>query len=113
MTGHEALLQMRRAGRKPACVWIADSDEPIFKAMAADWHKEPNPFAHKLFAHIQILETDVPEYLDLRCVIGLPVHLELTRDEKRAKRLFKAVTEALPSQVLASFGKQVWIYPEN
>lgn len=112
MTGHEALLQMRRAGHKPASVWIADGDAPIFRAMAADWHKEPNVKAGKLFAHIHIAENDTPEYLDFRCVIGLSVHIESFREEKRARRLFKAVTEALPLQVLASFEKQLWVYPE-
>jgi len=113
MTGHEPLLKMRRAGKKPACVWVTDEDSSYAIKAAADWHLMPNPFTEKLFAHIHIKESDVPEALDFRCLVGLTVHMECERGSDRAQRLFKAIVDASPAFVISVQDKQVWTHGEK
>lgn len=110
MTGQDALRALRRAGAKPACVWVADEDGAIAKQAARDWYKEPNPFAGKLFAHIQLTATDIPETLDFRALIGLQVHLVCERGDARAKRVFDALAAAKPAFLIAVQGGKVWTH---
>lgn len=110
MTGHDALLKLRRSGLKPACVWVLDDDEPASAQIARDWHTEPNAFAQKLFAHIRLVAADVPEALDLRCVVGLQVHLTCDRGPARAKRVFNAIAAADPAFLIAVHGGEVWTH---
>lgn len=113
MTGHEALLKLRRAGKRPACAWVVDSDDKLAVDMAMDWHKEPNPYAHKLFAHIRLKSDEVPEALDFRCLVGLEVHLECRRGRDRAQRLFKAISQANPALLMAAHSGEVWVHREE
>lgn len=110
MTGHEPLLKMRRSGKRPACVWVTDDDSRHSIQAAADWHQMPNPFTEKLFAHIHVRESDIPESLDFRCLVGLTVHMECERGEERARRLFDSIVEAGPAFVIAVQGEQVWTH---
>lgn len=107
MTGHDQLLRMRRSGQKPACVWVVDDDSETGREQARTWHEVPNDFAGKFFAHIQLSESDVPEALDFRCVVGLRVHVECGRSVERSKRLIRALWDAKPSIVLAVVGKEL------
>jgi hypothetical protein len=69
MTGHDAILSMRREGRKPAYVWITD-------------HEQVAPH----FLTVRIQPADVPEQMDLRFLIGLTALIEGS-DPVRAERL--------------------------
>lgn len=113
MTGHDALLKLRRAGMKPACVWVLDEDGPEAAQAARDWIKEPNAFAEKLFAHIQLTAADIPEALDFRPLVGLRVHMVCERGEARARRVFKALTAANPAFLIAEQGGEVWTHGEQ
>jgi hypothetical protein len=110
MTGHDALLKLRRAGRKPACVWVLDDDHPASAQIARDWHLEPNPYAGKVFAHIRLVDTDIPESLDFRPLIGLQVHMTCSRGPDRAKRVFDSLAAAEPVFLIAVQGGEVWTH---
>lgn len=110
MTGHDALLKLRRAGLKPACVWVLDDDEPTSLRMARDWHTEPNTVAQKFFAHIQLAQTDIPESLDFRPLVGLQVHLRCARGKARARRVFNSLAAAEPAFLIAAEGGEIWTH---
>jgi len=112
MTGQDALLTMRRAGRKPAFVFVVDGDSEYDKTRSSDWQREPNPFAEKHFAHLRVMATDVPEALDFRCVVGLRVLLMSERSEARGIRLFNAIKGESPSFLIADMGDEVLTHPE-
>lgn len=107
MTGQQHLIALRRAGKKPACVWVHDDDWPMSKQGAREWHTQPNPFAGKVFAELQVSDTDIPETLDLRCLVGLQVHLMSDRGEERARRMFNAIASAEPALLVAVIGGEV------
>lgn len=113
MTGHEPLLQMRRAGKRPECAWVLDDDAPDHLLVARTWHELPNEFTHKFQAHIHTRSTDIPETLDLRCLVGLQVHLVCGRSADRCKRLFDAVAAAKPALLIATHGDEVWTHMEQ
>lgn len=109
MTGHQHLIAMRRAGMRPACVWVWDDADPLSARAAREWQDSPNPFAGKLFADIHIAETDVPEALDFRCLVGMHVHLFNDRSEERARRMFRAIEKAAPARLVSVIGLEVLI----
>lgn len=110
MTGHDALLKLRRAGMKPACVWVFDDDSQVSIVAARDWHKEPNAFAEKLYAHIHLTALDIPETLDFRPLVGLRVHMNCDRGEVRARRVFDSLAAAKPAFLIAAQGGEVWTH---
>jgi hypothetical protein len=110
MTGHEPLLRMRRAGKRPQCVMVYDDDATICVQAAAQWHEQPNPYAQRFFACIRMTREDIPETLDLRCVVGLEVHLDCQRSESRAKRVFDALVKAGAAAVVSVQGNDVWLH---
>jgi hypothetical protein len=98
MTGHEALRAMRHDSRAPRCVWITDGDD----IRAKDWHHEINQTDQQRHAVISLAAGDIPEALDLRCFIGLEVHISGERGEARSNRLHNAVIEAKAKRVITS-----------
>lgn len=113
MTGHEPLLQMRRSGVKPDCAWVMDDDAPDNLVTARSWHESPNEFTHKYQAHIHTKAADIPEALDLRCLVGLQVHLICARGADRCKRLFDAIAAAKPALLIATHGDEIWTHTEQ
>ena len=99
---------MRKERQVPRCVWVEDDDARMTRQMASDWHQEPNVVDRQMHAHLHIAETDIPESLDLRCVVGLKVHLSSARGEARQRRLFNALVEAGAREVIAVAGSEVW-----
>lgn len=69
MTGHEHIVEMRRAGQRPAYVWLSDVRKHI---------------PHEFTVHVK--PEDVPEHLDLRFLVGTTVLLE-SESAERAQRL--------------------------
>lgn len=112
MTGQDALLAIRRAGRRPSAVFVVDGDSEFDRIRSSDWKREPNCFAGKHFAHLRVMASDVPETLDFRCVVGLRVHLLEARTETRGRRLFAAIKDASPAFLIADIGGEVLTYPE-
>ena len=98
MTGADSLRDMRRAGKAPRCIWIVDGDN----VRAVDWHKETNLFDGQFHAEISIAQTDIPEVIDLRFVVGLTVHLSAERGDMRARRLHAALIDAGARRVITS-----------
>jgi len=97
MNGHQQLISMRRNGRVPRCVWLEDGPCP----QAADWHAEVNHRDEQFHAHIKVDETDIPEALDLRCLVGLTVHVVSQRDKSREERLWRAAVDAGAATAIA------------
>lgn len=98
MNGHEPLQAMRRDRRVPRCVWITDGED----IRARDWHEEVNCVDQQRHAVICLAESDIPEALDFRCVVGLDVHLSAERGEARARRLHAALIEAQARRVITT-----------
>lgn len=106
MRGHDQLLAMRRANRRPAAVWITDSDDEYSRVTARDWANEPNRTDGRVHAHIRIEATDIPEALDLRCLVGLEVHVSSDRGAARHHRIFDSVLDAGAAAVIAVIGDE-------
>lgn len=84
MNGQQAILAMRRAGRKPGFVWVSDF---------------PNAFTGDgLTVGVY---GDNPDTLDLRFLVGCVAIVE-GPDAKRVDRLAKACREAKAARVIAS-----------
>lgn len=83
MTGHQPLIAMRIAGKRPAYVSLWDS-------LAMDWSKVPEL---QPYPDVIVQPADVPERLDLRFVVGLPVVVTIS-DNDRLKRLVLACERA-------------------
>lgn len=87
MRGHEPILAMRKAGRRPAIVFL--NDFPC----DTDWSEWGD--------HATVCVADeVPEALDLRFVVGLTVSI-LGDTIERVKRLAQACKDAGASTVAA------------
>jgi len=80
MRGHDAIIAMRKAGRKPAIVFL--NDYPC----DTDW---------TTFSEHATIEVsgEQPEWLDLRFLVGLRVSIT-GASEKRAKRFLEACKQA-------------------
>lgn len=83
MTGHDEILAMRRAGSKPAFVWVTD-------------HAKVIPSDHT----VRIAPADVPEQLDLRFVVGTTVLVE-GESQARVDRI-AAVCQRFASRVITA-----------
>jgi len=81
--GHEQLVEMRQRGRNPATVFVETDADNRMKPWR-DW-QVVNPDMPVLW----IEPEDSPLRLDLRCVVGLPVHVDGC-DEKRVKAVANA-----------------------
>lgn len=80
MRGHDAIIAMRKTGRRPAVVFL--NDFPC----AIDWPRFGD--------HATVdVSADRPEMLDLRFLVGMTVNI-LGTDEDRAKRLVEACKAA-------------------
>ena len=92
MRGHEALITLRRQKKRPQAVWISHSPSPD----CLTWHQYADTLP---YPEIEILPTESPEALDLRFVVGLPVHVSGCKDYKKAKKLHDALKTAGASRV--------------
>ena len=97
MRGHQALIAMRQAKKRPQGVWITlgRSTDCLTWDKAADTLPYPE---------IDILPSENPENLDLRFVVGLTVHVSGCKDYKIAKRLHEALKRAAAKRVITVIG---------
>ncbi len=110
MTGHEPLIAMRMEGRKPAGVWITDADYDFARRNAGDWPEHCCWHTGHQAAHIRLTADDIPEALDLRCVVGLTCHVHTERGERRFGRIFDALIAAGASVVAGVHNDQVRVH---
>ncbi len=93
--GHEKLIEMRQRGRNPSTIFIETDADNRLKPWR-DWH------VVNADAPVLLVEPDdSPLRLDLRCVIGLPVHVDGC-DEKRVKAVADACLVAGAVRVISS-----------
>lgn len=98
MTGDRELLLLRRGNHKPEAAWVVDGDS----ACARSWRANPHSWSGEFQPEIEISETDIPEVLDLRLLVGMTVHVSAMRGEGRARRLHNAIVEAQAKRVITS-----------
>jgi len=94
MTGDLALIALRKTGVTPSGVWVSDSDDEYARVTGREWPMHREPVSKHLAAHIRIEASDIPEALDLRCVVGLTCHVHGDRGATRFDRLFDALIAA-------------------
>lgn len=75
MTGHDAILKLRRSGLAPAAVWVDDYT---------------HPYAEN--GTVCLSPADVPEQQDWRFAVGLPV-LVASHHPERLRRIAESVGE--------------------
>jgi len=80
MRGHEPLIAMRKAGRRPACVFLNDF------LCQTDWPQYGDSATVSIHG-------DAPETLDLRFLVGMTVSV-LATDENRARTILEACKAA-------------------
>jgi hypothetical protein len=88
MRGHQDLIAMRLAGKVPQLVNLHMGTDP-----AQQWRDWPtaNPWAS--IAHIEIRDSEPAARADLRCLVGLPVHVH-GADEARVLSGCQAALDA-------------------
>ncbi len=91
MNGADKVFQLRRAGFKPAYVWLQDSG------------LAPTDMA------ITLSNTDIPEALDLRCLVGVTVLAE-SKNRERLGRMLRACMGAKAKRVIANLHQQTGEY---
>lgn len=93
MHGHDALINIRKSGRKPGIIFINDYQ------CKTDWFEEGD--------NVTIcVAGDVPEMLDLRFLAGCMVSIT-GASKDRAKRLMEACKRGGASVVAAGIGKDI------
>lgn len=87
MTGHEGLIRMRKAGKRPESVWIWLGTNPL--SVAALWTDLSDFWA---FPEVDISPKDKIETLDLRFLVGLQVHIDGNDTPERLLKMHRQVT---------------------
>jgi hypothetical protein len=99
MRGHEALVDMRRRGVRPAAVWLTDIPPPRLLAGGSQrqwWLCSPNPE----WAEVYVEPSDSVLRADLRFLIGMPVHVQMAEEQ----RMRQFVDAAKYAGALAVYG---------
>ncbi len=91
MRGHEALVDMRRRGVRPAAVWLTDIPPP--RLLTGGAQRQWWACAAPLAAEVYVEPGDAAARSDLRFVIGMPVHVQMA-DEHRMRAFVDAAREA-------------------
>lgn len=96
MKGHEEIIAMRRAGKRPNIVFL--NDHPCLRG-ELDWAR---------YGENAVVEVhgDQPEWLDLRYLVGLTVSITAA-NEKRGRRFVDACVKAGVSVVAAGVADMV------
>jgi len=98
MKGHENLIKMRLAGKKPNAIWVYLRAYPKW-----DFNWEVfSPDKPEVF----IAPEDNIRLLDLRFAVGLTVHI-IGNDEVRTRDVLSALVAANAKRVIAVLGDEV------
>jgi hypothetical protein len=98
MKGHENLIKMRLAGKKPNAIWVYLRDYPNWQF---NWE-----FACPDKPEVFISPKDNLRLLDLRFAVGLTVHI-IGNDEARTRDVLSALVAANAKRVIAVLGDEV------
>lgn len=98
MKGHENLIKMRLAGKKPSAIWVYLRDYPNW-----DFNWE---FACPDKPEVFISPKDNLRLLDLRFAVGLTVHI-IGNDESRTRAVLNALQAANAKRVIAVLGAEI------
>lgn len=98
MKGHENLIKMRLAGKKPSAIWVYLRDYPNW-----DFNWE---FACPDKPEVFISPKDNLRLLDLRFAVGLTVHI-IGNDEARTRDVLNALQAANAKRVIAVLGAEI------
>jgi hypothetical protein len=99
MRGHEPLIAMRMRGMTPSTVELM-VDQRMPSWFWREWPTERHP-GEPIHARILVGETDSPQLLDLRCLIGLTVQVNGPNPE-RVATVAQACTDAGAARVITS-----------
>jgi len=89
MTGHDAIISMRKQGFRPDTVWINDTGADV------NWHRFSST------PEVEIKPNEQLDFLDLRWAVGLNINASITGSE-RAKQVFEALKKASPKRVICT-----------
>ncbi len=103
MRGHEPLIAMRRKGLVPSCAFINVDDDDCPLQMWRGWDRE-----QPAIAQLMVERADAIERMDLRCLVGMKVHIH-GEDEERVRKVFEACIAAKASQVYAAVCWGEWV----
>jgi hypothetical protein len=98
MKGHENLIKMRLAGKKPDAIWVYLRDYPNWQF---NWE-----FSSPTKPEVFISDADNIRLLDLRFAVGLTVHI-IGWDEGRIRSVLNALVAANAKRVIAVLGDEV------
>jgi hypothetical protein len=98
MKGHENLIKMRLAGKKPSAIWVYLRDYPNWNF---NWE-----FACPDKPEVFISPKDNLRLLDLRFAVGLTVHI-IGNDEARTRDVLNALQAANAKRVIAVLGAEI------
>lgn len=114
MKGMNQLWELRRKGFKPACAYVYDDSARLFTDAASDWHQSPNRSdENRLYARIQLDESDQPERVDFRPLTGLEVHLMGYRSDERTLRIYEAIKRVGPLLLAAPISTALMIFKKE
>ena len=102
MKGHDALIAFRQEGGQPKGVWVSHAID-LHKGYST-WNKYKG---HDRYPEVEILQTEVPELLDLRFCMGLVVHVSGMSSYQKAKSLHDAFIAANAKQVITVCGNLI------
>jgi len=103
MKGHENLINMRLAGKKPQAVWFYLRDYPEFKY---HWDSYSGGYA---MPEVFVSPDDNIKLLDLRFVVGMTVHV-IGWHNDRIKDICEALINAKAKVVYAVVDSKVKVY---
>lgn len=95
MIGHQPIIEMRMARKKPASVFVWCGKSKTAK----DWHRWIGSMPE-----VEIPEGENIETLDLRWAVGLTVMI--SGEESRVQKAFEQFMKAKAGWVIASVGKR-------
>lgn len=97
MRGHQPLIALRMDRKRPQGVWICHGRSDA----CLQWDKAVDTLP---YPEIEILQTENPENLDLRFVVGLTVHVSGCKNYEVAKKLHRALLIAKARHVITVVG---------
>ena len=99
MRGHQSLFEARKHGYEGTDVWIVQyADEPEYTYTA----DPENLIQHGYQPEIHIYAKDNPNLLDLRCVMGLNVHMV----NESSARLLSVIKRFKPKEIYLNTGER-------
>lgn len=100
MKGSDAVWAMRKGGSKPNGIWV--SRRPSKAAL--EWHLAGDLLP---YPELEILPSELPEFLDLRFAVGLTIHISGGTVYGKEKRLMDAFLKAGAKRVICVCGETI------